>query len=101
VEGAIEDSGLPEFYRQRFEAFDAFEGSRTAFWNWAAFLLGPVWYLAKGMWIKPLVYFAVLLVAMAIEPGFFVVIPIVFSIYAGQYGTFDFYRFHRHGEQKW
>lgn len=96
---AIEDSGLPEFYRQRFEAFDSFEGRRTAFWNWAAFLLGPIWYLAKGMWLKPLVYFVVAIVAAAIEPAFLFLVPTVFGIYAGQFGTFDYYRFHRHGEQ--
>ena len=86
---------MPEFYRQRFEAFDAFEGRRTVFWNWAAFLLGPVWYLAKGMWLKPLIYLLVLAVVLAIDPVWAFVIPIVFSSYAAKYGTFDYYLFHR------
>lgn len=35
-------------------------------WNWWAFFFGGLWYLAKGMWVRGLVFFALDLLAMEI-----------------------------------
>ncbi|MBU0581009.1 MAG: DUF2628 domain-containing protein [Candidatus Margulisbacteria bacterium] len=45
-------------------------------WNWAAFLLGPLWYAIHGLWSPALIMLAVLIMS-----GFVLVLPI--AIYCG------------------
>ena len=43
----------------QFEAAGAKEGKRAKWvptFNWSAFLLGPLWYLLKGMWVKAVLF---------------------------------------------
>ena len=95
------DALLPDYYQAKFAVLDAMDGRRIRGFNGAAFLWSVLWYLAKGMWLKSLALFLVVVGASAFGEGagFFVVIGI--WIYAGWYGTFDYYMLHRHGQQGW
>jgi hypothetical protein len=86
------DHAEPPYYQQAFAQFDR-GGSKVA-WNWAAFLLGALWYLYRGMWAKALIYFAV-----AFFTGGLLVIPV--WIYGGLMGTHDYYLLRRKGTQGW
>jgi hypothetical protein len=79
-------------YERAFAQFDA-GGSKVA-WNWAAFLLGALWYLYRGMWAKALIY-----VAVAFFSGGMLAIPV--WIYGGLMGTYDYYLLQRRGTQGW
>jgi len=65
----------------------------TGGWHWPAFLLGPVWYLYKGMLTK-----GFFLLTLCIFTAFFAV-PIVL-IYCGAKGKGDWYdyRIRRHSK---
>lgn len=60
-------------------------------WSWPAFLFGPLWYLAKGMWQKALVLFGI---------GFFTY-GIASAIIAGISGHRDYMRHYNTGKQFW
>ena len=78
---------LHPYYQRVFAKFDANGGSFTPTWNWAAFLLGPIWYLLHGMWLKSVVLF----VAWGFTP-MFVFVPAVFVIgYQAIVGNYDYY----------
>jgi hypothetical protein len=83
---------LPEYYSQAFATIDG--GQTKIVWNWAAFLLGALWYLYRGMWAKALIY-----VAVAIFSGGFLILPL--WIYGGLMGTYDLWLLHRRGTQTW
>jgi hypothetical protein len=84
--------GLPDYYARAFAEFDT--GGSQIVWNWAAFLLGALWYLYRGMWAKALIY-----AAIAIFSGGFLIIPL--WIYAGLRGTYDLYLLRRTATQLW
>jgi hypothetical protein len=83
---------LPQYYSQAFATIDG--GQTKIVWNWAAFLLGALWYLYRGMWVKALIYAAV-----AIFSGGFLILPL--WIYGGLMGTYDLWLLHRRGTQTW
>ena len=110
------DRFLKPYYQERFLRFDAiftmddprrasaprrlkkvegWKGVRT--WNWAAAIFSPIWFFAKGMWAKGLMWVALdVLIALAWHT---IVSIIVVSLYAGVYGTYDYYRLRRFGAQ--
>ena len=47
--------GVPDYYRQEFKHIHESNESYKGKWNWAAFLLGPVWALTKGVWLAPVI----------------------------------------------
>jgi hypothetical protein len=84
--------GLPPYYYRAFSAIES--GSTKAVWNWAAFLLGALWYLYRGMWVK-----ALLLVAVVIFSAGWLAIPA--WIYCGAMGSYDLWLLRRFGKQGW
>ena len=49
--------GLPDYYRQEFRQIHESNESYKGKWNWAAFFLGPLWALTKGVWLAPVICF--------------------------------------------
>jgi hypothetical protein len=84
--------GLPAYYDQAFATID--RGQTKVVWNWAAFVLGALWYLYRGMWVKAILY-----VAVVVLSGGFLAIPV--WIYGGLMGTHDLWLLHRKGTQGW
>jgi hypothetical protein len=87
-------AGLPDYYRGPFARIDGNGGSFTATWNWAAFLLGPIWYLCRGLWVK-----ALLLVFIVLATAGTLAIPA--WIYAGIAGNYDLYLLRQRNKQLW
>lgn len=72
------------YYQEQFAKIDQNNGKRTAIFQWPPLLLGPFWYIYKGMWAKGGILLGV---------GFFtggMLIPFL-SLYAGFYGNYDYY----------
>jgi hypothetical protein len=82
------------YYEQVFAKFDQLGGRFNTSWNWAAFLLSGLWYLAKGLWVK-----AILMVLVALVTGGFAV-PFIW-LYAGLAGNYDYYLLRRKQRQLW
>ena len=95
------DALLPTYYQNKFAILDAMDGRRVRGFNGAAFLFSGFWYLAKGMWLKALVLFLVVVGGSAFGEDAGWIVGIGVWIYAGLYGTFDYYLLHRHGQQGW
>ena len=85
----------------QFEAAGAKEG-KSAKWmptfNWSAFLLGPVWYLLKGMWVKALLFTVVSLLLVGVTGG---LSALAAWLYYGLFGNWDLYLWEKHGKQGW
>ena len=65
-----------------------------ATWNWAAFFFGPLWYLAKGMWLKALV----MVVVSIISSG--VLAPFIW-FYCAIVGNYDLFLLKEKSTQSW
>lgn len=87
------DDDLSPYYRDQFAQLDSYPNKRAKF-NWAAFWLGPFWYLGRGMWAKALILFG-----MAVASGG--VAGLFLAIYAGVRGTNDLWLLRRQGKQLW
>lgn len=92
--GSGEATLTPEeaYYREVFRRFDRNLGRYEATWNWAAFLFGPFWYLAKGLWLKALLMLGILLLTGGLA---FVLV----WVYCGAFGNWDYYLLRRQGKQ--
>jgi len=90
---SLSDSDLKPYYQQAFAEIDA-KGAQASPWNWAAFLFGAFWYFYRGLWAKGLLY-----ILACISTGGLA--QVVLFIYAGKFGTNDFYLLRRHGKQMW
>jgi hypothetical protein len=73
-----------------FALFEARGGRFAPTWNWAAFLLGPLWYLRKGLYGK-----GVPILALTVYPLWPLPITVVVSLglfaYCGIVGNYDYY----------
>ena len=83
---------LRTYYTKQFAKFDRNNGKFVFTWNWGAFLLSfvlfPVWYFLKGMWLKGAIYLA------ACVPFVALVFPLPFYfIYIGLFANYDYYLF--------
>lgn len=87
-------SNETSYYLRCFLAFEKAGGTMRPTWNWLAFLFGPIWYLAKGLWAKALM----LLLVSVITAG--KVVPLV-ALYSGLAGSFDYYLARLRGTQVW
>ena len=86
---------LPEDpYDRIFQRFDRNNGAFVPTWNWAAFLLGGIWYLAKGIWPKGLVIILIALFSVGVG------IPLLW-LYCAVFGNWDYYLVRRAGTQGW
>ena len=83
----------PAGYEATFRRFDAANGGFLWTWNWSAFLAGPLWCFAKGLWKSGILF---ILVAILTGVGWFI-IPIVVGIT----GNWLFYQTQRHGSEPW
>ena len=66
---------------------------KTSGWQWSAFILGPFWYLSKGMKVKGIWLLVLCLVT------FLCALPFVL-IYCGAKGKGDFYDYRLKGKSK-
>jgi hypothetical protein len=89
-----EDAGLSDYYRQTFTVFDQRGGGFKVKWNWAAFLSGALWYLAKGIWIKGLLMLVFIFVFAGVPAP-------LFWVYAGIAGNWDYYLLKVKGKHFW
>lgn len=72
------------YYQEQFLKIEQNNGKRTALFYWVSLLLGPFWYIYKGIWVKGGILLGV---------GFFtggILIPFL-SLYTGFYGIYDYY----------
>ncbi len=101
--GHGDDAFLSDYYKKNFAAIDAKGGQPPGPWNWAAFWITPIWYFAKGMWIKGIVTLLIIVSASGIEAsglsGFGWIVAVLVGFYGGNYGTYDLYLLHRYGRQ--
>jgi len=77
-----------------YPRFEAHAGGFVATWNWAAFLFGGVWYLAKGIWVKGVGICLLSLLTHGLA------LPLLW-LYSGVFGNWDHYLLKRHGSQLW
>ncbi|THF70718.1 DUF2628 domain-containing protein [Deinococcus sp. Arct2-2] len=89
---------LPASYEETFRRFDREGGRWLATWNWAAFVFGVFWYLYRGVWVKALIYFAVIFIVSAITGG---IATIPLWIVVGVLANYDLYLLKRKGTQLW
>lgn len=79
-----------------FEEFDRRGGRWVPTWSWPAFLFGPPWYIAKGMWVKGLLYFMVFLSllvgVMIFLPPAALLVGLFASLYCALFFHWDLYR---------
>lgn len=92
--GTRDWSDLKPYYQQAFAEIERAGGTMTAKWNWAAFLFGAIWYLVRGMPLKGIGIILLTLISGG-TLGFFL------WIYAGLFGTYDFYLLKAKGKQLW
>lgn len=48
-------SGLIPYYKEEFTRIHESNESYKGKWNWAAFFLGPIWALTKGVWLSVII----------------------------------------------
>jgi len=48
-------SGLSHYYQDEFKKIYESDESYRGKWNWAAFFLGAIWALTKGVWLAPVI----------------------------------------------
>ena len=87
-------SYLPPYWQFVFQKFDQQPGRMQTHWNWPAFFFGAFWYLVKGMPAKAALYFVISLVTYGAAWLFL-------AIYAGLYGSWDYYLKEVQGKQLW
>ena len=85
----------------QFEAAGKSEG-KSAKWvptfDLLAFLLGPLWYLLKGMWVKALLFTVVSLLLLGVTGG---LSAFAAWLYYGFFGNWDLYLWEKYGQQGW
>jgi Protein of unknown function (DUF2628) len=81
------------YYTDVFGRIEANHGF-LATWNWAAFFFSGIWYLVKGMWVKPLLMFVIAIVTAGLA------VPFIW-LYAGIAGNYDYYLLQRKQKQLW
>ncbi|QWD80519.1 DUF2628 domain-containing protein [Polynucleobacter sp. MWH-Spelu-300-X4] len=86
---------LPQYYKAAFAEFDKNpQGGPQFKFNWGAFWFGPFWYFFRGLWLKGILYLAVIFGTA----GFLVWLPWIYSF---SFGTYDLYLLRKHGKQFW
>jgi ankyrin repeat protein len=85
-------------YSAVFSRFDAAGGKWVPTFNLLAFLIGPFWYLLKGMWPKAILLGLVGLFLAVVTGGVAAVIP---WLYYGFFANWDLYLWERRGNQWW
>ncbi len=91
-------SNESDYYRAKFDEFERNQDSFKPTWNWAAFFLFCIWYLAKGLWGKALLLFILALVLGGLTIG---IGDILLWIYAGMFGNYDYYLLKKKNTQWW
>ena len=81
---------LKPYYQKVFARFDQVEGVRTAKWNWAAFIFGPLWALEKGLIRCALLLFVI--TALILVPVLGLIINLVAHFYLGRNGNWIYYK---------
>jgi len=79
-----------------FAPFEAAGGKWVPTFNLLAFLIGPLWYLLKGMWLKAIVLGAASFFLILVTGGLAAFIP---WLYYGLFGNWDLYLWERQGKQ--
>ena len=74
-------------YEKKFIEFQINPKKKTA-WNWYAFIFGPLWYLAKGMWLRTIILYLIALPLSYATAGLF---GLLIHIYCGLHGTYHYY----------
>jgi len=92
VEGIAGQS--QEYYRAEFQSIQDAGGSFKVSFNWAAFLLGPIWYFYHGMWKKALILMGVSMLTFGIAA------PLIWA-YAGIASNYDLYLLKVKGKELW
>ena len=92
VEGIAGQS--QEYYRAAFQSIQDAGGSFKVSFNWAAFLLGPIWYFYHGMWKKALILMGASILTFAIAT------PLIWA-YAGIASNYDLYLLKVKGKELW
>jgi hypothetical protein len=72
------------------ELFARRDGAFVPTWNWAAFVLWPLWYLRKGLWAKGLVILVATLYPFWSLPVS-VLVALALFLYCGAVGNWDYY----------
>lgn len=85
-------------YSRVFAPFEAAGGKWVPTFNLLAFLIGPIWYLLKGMWLKAIVLGAASFFLILVTGGLAAFIP---WLYYGLFGNWDLYLWERQGKQGW
>ncbi len=84
--------GLPEYYREEFKRIHESNESYKGKWNWAAFFLGPLWALTKGVWLAPVICFVAALFTWGIG-------GIAYWFIFGARGNYMYYAAHAKSKQ--
>lgn len=84
--------GIPDYYRQEFKQIHESNESYKGKWNWAAFLLGPVWALTKGVWLAPVICFVAAILTWGIG-------GVVYWFIFGARGNYMYYAAHAKSKQ--
>lgn len=85
-------------YSRVFAQFEAAGGKWVPTFNLLAFLIGPIWYLLKGMWPKAIGLALASIVLITLTGGVAAILP---WLYYGFFGNWDLYLFERQGKQGW
>ena len=85
-------------YSRAFAPFEAAGGKWVPTFNLLAFLIGPIWYLLKGMWLKAVVLSAASFFLILVTGGLAALTP---WLYYGFFGNWDLYLWERRGKQGW
>lgn len=89
----LNTDGLSEYHQAEFKKIRYSNESYKGKWNWAAFFLGTLWALSKGMWQIALVTFIV-----AYLTSWSYIIPLLIWTLFGLRGNYLYYRFKEYDE---
>lgn len=81
---------LKPYYARVFQRFEQ-SGDKWQ-WNWAAFLFGPFWYMAKGMVGRGLLFGIILVVGGEIVGDFLFFLVFPASVVFGWLGSWHYYQ---------
>lgn len=77
--------GLSQYYQSEFRMIEGSGEHYQGKWNWAAFFLGAIWALTKGLWVPALICF----VGAIFTGG---VVGVIYWFIFGARGNYMFYR---------
>lgn len=86
-------AGLPAYYREEFARIRDSREQYKGKWNWAAFLLGPLWGLLRGVWLPSLIG----IVGAVFTFG---IVGVVYWFVFGLRGNYFYYSAHVKGKQR-